>query len=182
MSLTTSPFPRPNRPSLSSFPTSTAPSPVPSPAPSLATSLPHGNGRSVANIHALERPSSHEDAKVEVSSPLNASHKVRGSGSHCPWSSDTVRFMTQLHEESCNLRVDIVKAATEAATLKAENAKLKDDNHRLISENHHMKQQVERMQETMNGLQNDQQRRLWNLERETHSAKNVKELSRDSSK
>ena len=88
------------------------------------------------------------------------------TATHCQWSSDTLRFMTQLHEEACGLRVDIVKATFELASNRTENTKLKEDNERLMRENGFLKQQIERMHEAMSGIQNDQQRRIWNFERE----------------
>jgi hypothetical protein len=90
----------------------------------------------------------------------------RRKGSHCPWSSDTVAFMGRLHQDACNLRVELVKVSAEAASLKTENSKLCEDLEKAEAEKQELKLHIERLQEANSQIQNDQQRRLWNLERE----------------
>ena len=102
----------------------------------------------------------------------------RRGGSHCPWSSDTVAFMRQLHKEACNLRVQVVKATSEAAAYRADSQRVREEYQRMMVENAELKKQIDRLEQTMTQIQGEQQRRLWNLERENSaSARTLKTLS-----
>ncbi len=100
------------------------------------------------------------DLSISDLSPVNRpfNRRQRG-GSHCPWSSDTVRFMTKLHDEACSLREKIVQATCEAALSDHKLARVSDENDLIRKENASLRMRLSELEKVVYELQSERSRR-----------------------
>ena len=128
----------------------------------------HLKGLSEAVAANKEAAAAEVDEQIDINSLLDGDSSPsirplpqrRPRGSHCPWSSDTVKFMTNLHKEACELRERIVKTSCDAAVFENQNKRLTEENQKLLKENASLRKHIDELQVSQHELQAEKQRRL----------------------